>query len=664
MQIDAASINPVADAPASTSSSILLEAALDYAGRSIPVFPCLATGKNAKRPHTEHGFKDASTDPAQIQEWWTAHPDALIGMPTGAVTGFVVLDVDVDPAKGKDGEASLNALLQEQGQELPDTCIVRTPRGGRHIYFVRPGVKVTSRTDALGNGLDVRGDGGYVIVPPSQTTTGAYTWVGDVSEAAQIPDWLLPLITTDKKINANKSVNSKLSPPPVNPEPEQPRKPSSDELAKIEAALAFIPATDRDNWLKVGFAIKSHLGDGGWELFDEWSQTAPESYDEGENRSQWETFQADGGVTIGTLFHLAKQNGWTPERARFKSGSSAESYLGGELAERPIDAATLPDLIDAATFIAKPITPPRELVAGVLHLGSKLVFGGNSKSFKTWCLLALAIAVATATDWLGFLTCRGKVLFLNFEIQPQPWQQRILTVAKAMGVTIEPGQITLWNLRGHAADFRQLIPKIIERCRAENFALIVLDPIYKLYGHTDENSAGNVALLLNALEQLATETGAAIAFGAHFAKGNAAGKEAIDRISGSGVFARDPDSLLIFTKHEADDAFTVEPILRNFAPVKPFVVRWKFPLMQRDADLDPHRLKQAGGRPTKHREDDLLALLPQEGLSTSEWLKAAAAKNISERTYYRLRNALENSGKVLGSVAGGRWVLAPTKNKP
>ena len=72
--------------------------------------------------------------------------------------------------------------------------------------------------------------------------------------------------------------------------------------------------------------------------------------------------------------------------------------------------------------------------------------------------------------------------------------------------------------------FRQLIPRIIERCRRENFALIVLDPIYKLYGNTDENSAGNVAVLLNSLERLATETGAAIAFGAHFAKGNATGK--------------------------------------------------------------------------------------------------------------------------------------------
>jgi AAA domain-containing protein len=301
----------------------------------------------------------------------------------------------------------------------------------------------------------------------------------------------------------------------------------------------------------------------------------------------------------------------------------AAEYLGGEV-EQPADS--LPNLIDAADFLAMPIDPPDELVAGILHKGSKLAFGGSSKSFKTWTLLDLAISVATGADWLGRAAAQGKVLFVNFEIQPHAWQRRIAAVARAKGVEIKPGQIILWNLRGHAADFRQLIPRIIERARRENFALIILDPIYKLYGNTDENSAGNVALLLNSLETLATETSAAIAFGAHFAKGNAAGKEAIDRISGSGVFARDPDSLLIFTKHEADDAFTVEPILRNFAPVPPFAVRWQFPLMHRADDLDPAKLKQVGGRKKEHDPKKLLAAIAQttreNPISVSAWATA------------------------------------------
>jgi AAA domain/VirE N-terminal domain/Primase C terminal 1 (PriCT-1) len=322
-----------------------------------------------------------------------------------------------------------------------------------------------------------------------------------------------------------------------------------------------------------------------------------------------------------------------------------------------------PDLIDAADFLAMPIDPPAELITGILHKGSKLAFGGSSKSFKTWSLLDVAISVATGTEWLGRATAQGKVLFVNFEIQPHQWQCRISKVARAKGVELIHGKIILWNLRGYAADFKKLIPQIIERARLENFALIILDPIYKLYGNTDENSAGNVALLLNSLENLAMETGAAIAFGAHFAKGNAASKEAIDRISGSGVFARDPDSLLIFTKHETDDAFTVEPILRNFAPVAPFAIRWQFPLMHRDDDLDPAKLKQAGGRPAKHCPADLLALLPPDGLDNKAWLEAARAKTISERTFYRLRRDLENTDKILESVAAGKWLPTLPKAK-
>jgi hypothetical protein len=334
---------------------------------------------------------------------------------------------------------------------------------------------------------------------------------------------------------------------------------------------------------------------------------------------------------------------------------------------KPALIVELPELIDAAVFLAQPIDPPAELVAGILHKGSKLAFGGSSKAFKTWCLLDLAISVATGADWLGRSTAQGKVLFLNFEIQPHAWQRRIAAVAKAKGVEIQPGQIILWNLRGYAADFRQIVPRIIERARRENFALTVCDPIYKFYGSTDENAAGDVAALLNSLERLAVETGAAVAYGCHFAKGNAAGKEAQDRISGSGVFARDPDSLLIFTKHEQPDSFAVEPILRNFAPVAPFVVSWKFPLMERDEQLDPADLKQTAGRKREHDPTKLLAAITNNDaanpVSVSEWARLAEIPRKTLESYLaemrrknwiktigegsRAKQAITNEGKAI-----------------
>jgi hypothetical protein len=337
--------------------------------------------------------------------------------------------------------------------------------------------------------------------------------------------------------------------------------------------------------------------------------------------------------------------------------------IDGPGADHPeAEADGLPEIIDATDFLEQDLAAPPELIAGIVHKGSKLVLGGGSKAFKTWCLLDAAMSVATGTNWLGRATVQGRVLFVNFEVQPYAWQRRIIAVAKAKGLDLKPGQIHFWNLRGHAADFRVIIPKIIERAKREGFALIVLDPIYKLYGgKTDENAAGDVAALLNAIERLVTTTEAAVAFGAHFAKGNASTKEAIDRISGSGVFARDPDSILIFTRHEEDDAFTVEPILRNFAPVEAFAVRWQFPLMQLADDLDPDKLKQAGGRPTKHRAQDLLDLLPPEGLKNADWRAAADENGIGRSTFYDLRKTLKKRGKVLESVAAGKWLPVLSK---
>ena len=209
-----------------------------------------------------------------------------------------------------------------------------------------------------------------------------------------------------------------------------------------------------------------------------------------------------------------------------------------------------------------------------------------------------------------------------------------------------------------------LLPKIKEAV-SDRFALIILDPIYKLYGGADENKAGDIALLLNAIEDLAVETTAAVAFGAHFSKGNQAAKDSIDRISGSGVFARDPDSLLVFTSHETEDAFTVEPTLRNFPPTTPFVVRWNYPLMSRDDDLDPTLLKKPGGRPKTHSTESLLTVLGTQNLTTSEWQKQCKTEmGIGSGTFYRILPELPKLKLVLKSTITGLWSRLNTTELP
>src|SRR5262249_8318337 len=206
-------------------------------------------------------------------------------------------------------------------------------------------------------------------------------------------------------------------------------------------------------------------------------------------------------------------------------------------------------------------------------------------------------------------------------------------------------------------DVEALIPKILAHVKAfagTRYSLIDLDPIYKLFGqYRDENKTGDIARMCNALESLAVQSGAAVLFGHHYSKGNQSAKDPIDRTSGSGIFGRDPDTILNFTRHEEDDAYTIDPILRNHPQLAPFVVRWEYPLMVRDANLDPRRLKQTGGAPRKATYSQLLDLLARP-LTAKAWMKLAEKElRISQRTFYRMKGELEGNDRVASTA--GEW---------
>jgi RecA-family ATPase len=235
---------------------------------------------------------------------------------------------------------------------------------------------------------------------------------------------------------------------------------------------------------------------------------------------------------------------------------------------------------------------PPQIIHGVLHQGSKMVLGGTSKGRKTMSLIDLGVSVATGTEFWGFKTRKGPVCYINFEIQEPFFWFRVEQVCRAKGISIDPGMFCAWNLRGRATAIENLHDEIIQVLKSRPFVLDVIDPIYKALGDRDENRAGDVAGMLNQIEKIAVETEAAIAFGAHYSKGNQSMKESIDRIGGSGVFARDPDSIMTMTAHEDDECFIVESTLRNFPPSKPFVVRWDWPLFERDRESNPAKLKK------------------------------------------------------------------------
>ena len=323
----------------------------------------------------------------------------------------------------------------------------------------------------------------------------------------------------------------------------------------------------------------------------------------------------------------------------------------------------IPKVEDAADFTAFDLEQPKQIVCGVLHAGGKLAIGGGSKTFKTWTLLDMGLAVAHGKPWLGFNTTRAKVCYINLELQPWSFQRRLNAVAKQREIVIEDGWFDVWNLRGHANGYTQLLPIFAQEIARRQSGLLIIDPVYKLYGDADENSASDVSALLNGFEMLAQKTKAAIAFASHFSKGNQSGKEAIDRISGSGVFARDPDAILTFTKHEEENAFVVDSTLRDCAQIQPFVVRWEYPLMRRDGDLDPTKLKQPRGRPATHKAEALLSHLPADGISATAWQKAVCGETgMSRAKFYEFKRVLEQLN-VVKADESGNWKHLTTIDK-
>ena len=186
----------------------LLRSALFYAEKmGWPVFPCKPRDKN---PLTEHGFKDATTDVEQIEAWWKQWPQANIGVPTGVK--FWVLDID--PRNG--GDVTLEALIAKHGP-LPDTVQAMTGGGGRHYLFALPN-GFTVKNGELGEGIDIKGKGGYILVAPSIHPSGrAYVWDGAEKITEQTilpaPGWLLMEIYAAQ--NGHGGANPAVLPPTI-----------------------------------------------------------------------------------------------------------------------------------------------------------------------------------------------------------------------------------------------------------------------------------------------------------------------------------------------------------------------------------------------------------------------------------------------------------------
>lgn len=349
-----------------TSAAPLLAFVEQYGA---PVFPC----REDKTPFTAHGFKDASRDATQIAAWRKQYPKCLWGMPTGRASGFFVVDVDIKPDLGKHGDEALAKLCQRHGA-LPASAEALTPSGGKHLYFAHPpDVATKSLSDLLkaeiGSGLDIRADGGYVVIPPSKVNGHAYEWEAsaDPAEAgfAAAPTWLVDLVRADRR--------------------DEKREQRSNEGG------AFVRALDG---IRAGTPLHDSLRDLAAAVV-----------------ARGFRFE-DACALLRTLL----ESSTAPRDARFAERRDEIPKLVDTALRkyRASGGASDPNPHSLQDITAMQLPPLHFLVDGLLPFGAHLLVG-PPKCGKTFLAQQLSIAVAGGRNFLGSRVQQGDVLYLALE---------------------------------------------------------------------------------------------------------------------------------------------------------------------------------------------------------------------------------------------------------
>jgi hypothetical protein len=272
-----------------------LQDAIEYGKYGWAVFPLLP---RSKAPACPGGFHDAVKDEAAIRALWGNRTNLNLGIATGDISGFWVLDIDAD----KGGQQSLEELENKYGS-LPHTLTSRTGGGGTHFLFKMPkGYSIGCTIAKIARGIDTRGNGGYIAAPPSIHPTGTnYAWDSDGENISDAPLWLIRLITEIKKEMIPTGTTGQVI--------------GDWTTEDVLSMLEVISPDERDTWINVGMA----LHEGGWPvtMWDTWSR-ASQKYKMGEPFRIWKGFKPGGGISMGTLVHMAQEAGWEPKEKPYE----------------------------------------------------------------------------------------------------------------------------------------------------------------------------------------------------------------------------------------------------------------------------------------------------------------------------------------------------------
>lgn len=284
----------------------------------------------------------------------------------------------------------------------------------------------------------------------------------------------------------------------------------------------------------------------------------------------------------------------------------------------------LPEFINLGDFWRQKdslqLSPP--LIEGVLRKGHKMMISGPSKAGKSFALIELAIAIASGDEWLGFQCSKGKVLYVNFEIDRASFLNRIWDIYTALERKPPAhfrANFDILNLRGQSEPLNTFAPKLINKARFGGYSAIIIDPIYKILTGS-ENSNFAMARFVDNFDKIANECNCSVIYCHHHSKGNQSWKRPMDRASGAGVFSRDADAILDLIELELPPerrkagvtAWRLTGTIREFSPFPPVDIWFNHPIHtvehfdSKDLILPHHQLpswkRAMNGRKTKEQK--------------------------------------------------------------
>jgi len=556
----------VADWPGTRS---IRDSALQYAAVGWKVFRLSRSKKPLKG---SHGFKDATSDPAIVEAWFQETPWANLGLATGEI---VVIDVD-----GPGGAAELRRLADLHGG-MRRTLASKTARGFHFFYRLPTGVRLRSinapRSKSGADGIDVKADGGFVVLPPSviAATGFVYHWANRES-IAELPHWLVKYAESLRgKSVATENDFASLGPlPPYlkhQAAPDISRRAegaltmswSAHEEARLRSALKFIPADGYDMWIRVGMALHRlewDRSDGtsiSFEMWSDWSSKCEEKYSAAACEMKWASFNRTSyngpSITVATVFHLASENGWNelpsndfPMVADNPANDERATESARETSQKATDRPN--SMISAADLRRMTFQPVRYVLPRFIPEGLTLLVG-RPKVGKSWWALDLCLACAGNRPALGSLRPEhGDVLYLALEDSKRRLQNRI---DKLMSPFTEewPKRLNLVSAGGWPRADEGGLQKIENWCKSvEKPVLIVIDTLERirkpLNGKSQLYSADYEAI--TGLQEIALDYGLAIVVLHHDRKSEA--DDAFDTVSGTLGLTGAADTILIIKR--------------------------------------------------------------------------------------------------------------------